>query len=270
MIRPRFRAGRIRPVRPQLRARRVLLATMAPWLGATLELLEPSFRASSPWVHRDAPTLTLLQAQEELTLRLGFGLEQLRAQLGEIGDAVQESHGRELREVLGVDPRSLAAKALEIDFASLGAGAQSLVDTFVETSLERYERLRDDYLAAVAEQVSESFAAGERWEDLAVKLEERFGVTQGYAEAVARDEVGRLNGAVNQDRQEDLGITHYIWRTVHDGRVRPEHEERDGATFAWGEPPDDGHPGEAWNCRCYADPILPGDLYRQLELREAA
>jgi SPP1 gp7 family putative phage head morphogenesis protein len=270
MMRPRFRAGRIRPVRHQLRARRVLLAAVAPWLAATFELLEPSFRASHPWVHRDAPTLTLLQAQGELALRLGAGLEQLRAQLGDIGEGVEEDHGRELREVLGVDPRSLAAKALELDFASLGAGAQDLVDSFVTTSLERYGRLRDDYLAAVAEQVNESFAAGERWEDLAVKLEERFGVTQGYAEAIARDEVGRLNGAVNQERQEDLGITSYIWRTVHDGRVRPEHEERDGGTFSWSEPPEDGHPGEAWNCRCYADPILPGDLARQLELREAA
>lgn len=47
----------------------------------------------------------------------------------------------------------------------------------------------------------------------------------------------------------------YIWRTVKDDRVRPEHAAREGQIFSWTDPPDDGHPGEAFGCRCWAEPV---------------
>ncbi len=47
----------------------------------------------------------------------------------------------------------------------------------------------------------------------------------------------------------------YIWRTVGDGRVRSSHAERNGKVFSWEDPPEDGHPGEAYNCRCWAEDI---------------
>lgn len=51
---------------------------------------------------------------------------------------------------------------------------------------------------------------------------------------------------------------YYIWRTVGDDRVRSSHEERGGEIFAWDEPPEGGHPGEDYNCRCTAEPYVPG------------
>ncbi|MHA1597825.1 MAG: phage minor head protein [Alphaproteobacteria bacterium] len=45
----------------------------------------------------------------------------------------------------------------------------------------------------------------------------------------------------------------YIWRTVGDGKVRSSHAERDGKTFSWDDPPEGGHPGKAYNCRCRAE-----------------
>ena len=47
----------------------------------------------------------------------------------------------------------------------------------------------------------------------------------------------------------------YIWRTVGDGKVRSSHAERDGKTFSWAHPPEGGHPGEAPNCRCWAEDV---------------
>ena len=49
--------------------------------------------------------------------------------------------------------------------------------------------------------------------------------------------------------------THYIWRSVRDDRSRGEHAKRHGQVFSWDNPPEDGHPGEAPNCRCWAEPI---------------
>jgi len=47
----------------------------------------------------------------------------------------------------------------------------------------------------------------------------------------------------------------YIWHTMGDGRVRSSHADRDGKAFSWDNPPDGGHPGEAYNCRCTAEDL---------------
>ncbi len=46
----------------------------------------------------------------------------------------------------------------------------------------------------------------------------------------------------------------YLWRTVRDGHVRPEHAWREGRMFRWSEKLPGGHPGEDYNCRCWAEP----------------
>lgn len=51
----------------------------------------------------------------------------------------------------------------------------------------------------------------------------------------------------------------YIWRTRGDNKVRSEHAERDGKVFEWNNPPEDGHPGEAPNCRCRAEDLDAND-----------
>lgn len=66
-----------------------------------------------------------------------------------------------------------------------------------------------------------------------------------------------FSGAINQIRQQDLGIERYIWRSRDDNKVRSTHAEYDDQTFLWDNPPSGGHPGQAHNCRCYAEPVLP-------------
>ena len=65
-------------------------------------------------------------------------------------------------------------------------------------------------------------------------------------------------GLINQLRQQDLGIERYIWRSQDDARVRASHAEYDDQVFRWDEPPAGGHPGQAHNCRCFAEPIASG------------
>lgn len=48
----------------------------------------------------------------------------------------------------------------------------------------------------------------------------------------------------------------YIWRTVGDSKVRDSHASREGQIFTWGFPPPGGHPGEDYNCRCWAESIV--------------
>ena len=45
------------------------------------------------------------------------------------------------------------------------------------------------------------------------------GVNKRRAELIDRDQKSTLTGALNQKRQESIGIDKYIWRTVKDNRV---------------------------------------------------
>lgn len=65
-------------------------------------------------------------------------------------------------------------------------------------------------------------------------------------------------GLVNELRQRALGIERYVWRSRDDEKVRRAHAEYDDRVFRWDEPPEGGHPGKAHNCRCYAEPFVPG------------
>lgn len=44
----------------------------------------------------------------------------------------------------------------------------------------------------------------------------------------------------------------YIWVTVGDDKVRPEHEALDGEIRTWYDTP---HPGEEYGCRCHAESV---------------
>ncbi len=112
------------------------------------------------------------------------------------------------------------------------------------------------YLEKVEGAVTRGVTAGRRPSAIARELVEQHDIASDRATLIARDQVGKLYGAINLSRQTALGVTRYIWRTVGDERVRDEHSERDGQTFSWDDPPEDGHPGEPINCRCFADPVL--------------
>jgi SPP1 gp7 family putative phage head morphogenesis protein len=82
-----------------------------------------------------------------------------------------------------------------------------------------------------------------------------------HARFIARDQTAKLNGNLNRIRQTNLGVEEYIWVTVGDDRVRESHARKNGRIYRWDKPPaDTGHPGQDYQCRCIAQPILPKDL----------
>jgi len=65
-------------------------------------------------------------------------------------------------------------------------------------------------------------------------------------------------GLINQLRQQDFGIERYIWRSQDDAKVRDSHADFDDQMFRWDVPPAGGHPGQAFSCRCFAEPVVSG------------
>lgn len=154
---------------------------------------------------------------------------------------------RQIKSTIGVDLQAIADKGMSERIKRFTAENVALIKTVPQKYFDDVEKT---VLAGVRE--------GSRASSIAAALEERLGVAESRAALIARDQVLKFNGELNRSRQKDLGIDSYIWRTVKDNRVRDEHSELEGEALSGDSPPEPGHPGEDFQCRCFAEPILPG------------
>lgn len=173
-------------------------------------------------------------------------LEAMLAQVaGRTDEWSRKELGKMLEAQLGVDP-------LRFD-----PGLAKKAADFTVENVALIKSIPSKYFDEVEKVLTRAITDGTRHEEIAKELEGRFGVAESSAKLVARDQVGKYFGAVQAERQKSLGIEKFIWRTVNDARVRPEHAELNGRTFSWDAPPAaEGIPGQAINCRCYAEPII--------------
>jgi SPP1 gp7 family putative phage head morphogenesis protein len=103
-----------------------------------------------------------------------------------------------------------------------------------------------------------------RAKQIAVEILRSNEVAASRAMLIARTEVSRTAGALTQARAQFVGSDGYIWRTSRDGDVRRDHRELNGKFFRWDDPPiadkkagRKSHPGCIYNCRCWAEVVLP-------------
>jgi uncharacterized protein with gpF-like domain len=118
-----------------------------------------------------------------------------------------------------------------------------------------------------------------------------FNKAETRADLIARDQTSKLYGNLAQKRQENSGLIWYYWRTMEDERVvgtpggrypkgsdgHGNHFKMDGKVCRWDNPNlyaksvqdakdgnwemrteemPSGHPGDEYQCRCYAEPIF--------------
>jgi len=162
----------------------------------------------------------------------------------------------------------------------------SRLKSFVNMNTELITKLSNETLTNVRRIVESGIKSGDRYESIRDALyEEGFVGTESRAELIARDQVSKLNGELTEARQKSLGVEYYIWRANSDGRARgdpdgkypdasPSHWALNGMLCKWdddsvysddnGETWKDradidgfiGHPGEDFDCRCYAEAVL--------------
>lgn len=105
---------------------------------------------------------------------------------------------------------------------------------------------------------------GTRSQEIAKEIMRSGEVAQSRATLIARTEVARTASNLTEARALSVGSTTYIWRTSADGDVRPDHKKLNGQAFRWDQPPiaDErsgarANPGCIYNCRCWAEPVIP-------------
>lgn len=149
--------------------------------------------------------------------------------------------------------------AIGVDVSSIVAN-ENLSDFLIAKTRENVSLIKsisDEYFKKIETMVFEGTTTGKRSKSLIQEIREVGKVTEKRARVIARDQTSKINSALNQKRQQNLGVEEYIWRTASDDRVRESHKSKNGKTFKWSEPPKDtGHPGEDIQCRCIAQPII--------------
>jgi len=197
---------------------------------------------------------TLAAVSEELTARLDNrhlrGLEQSVAEYQAATSAgVTTTLRRQIRRMISLDA-----------FPPVGTMERVLVDGFTRQNVKLIKSLTGDYVSQVEDMVRRGVQAGDRASVIQGQIEGRWEVTQSKARLIARDQIGKLQGSLTRVRQESLGLSQYIWRTSRDERVRESHLQKEGSIFKWSEPPPDtGHPGQDYQCRCTAEPYIAGE-----------
>lgn len=137
---------------------------------------------------------------------------------------------------------------------------EGLDDILVATTQENVALIKSipaEYFKQLETLVYTGTTQGHSASSMIKKIQEIGKKTVNRAKVIARDQSSKLNSALNQQRQQNLGIEEYVWRTAGDERVRESHRSKNGKVFRWDDPPaDTGHPGTDIQCRCVAQPII--------------
>lgn len=205
----------------------------APWIGILAELFE-TVRAR----------MSRIIDPEYLERLAGSAAE-------ETADFNKEEMTRQMRAAVGVDI-FLADPGLRRTVAAFVEANVALIKTIPAQLFDKVERV-----------INAAFRRGQRSEQIAPRISHQFGVSYRRARFIARDQIAKINGQLTEQRQTELGLDEYIWRTSRDERVRESHRALEGTVQKWSDPPTtlEGrtvHPGEDYQCRCTAEPVIPG------------
>ncbi len=146
---------------------------------------------------------------------------------------------------------------VSLDIVGSEAWVASAAAEWTAENVALIKSIPDQFFSEIEKTITREVADGARWEELAATLQERYDVTASRARLIARDQIGKFNGDLNRVRQTDLGVTHFQWQSMGDERVRDSHREYNGKIYAWDDGPDGLTPGEDYQCRCTAIPIIP-------------
>jgi SPP1 gp7 family putative phage head morphogenesis protein len=211
------------------------------------------------WVERAAALISALSTS--LTART----EDVSAVALDIGQKTSQWNSRQWQKILKT--------TLAVDVFQREPFLRDQLASFASENTRLISKMSSEAIGEIDGLVQRGIASGRRFEEIAKDIRERFQVTRRKAKLIARDQVAKLNGQLTQLRQTNLGVTKYVWRTSKDERVRTSHKVMEGKTAVWDNAsvyldeegkrqPRSGiggvelHPGEDFQCRCFAEPVL--------------
>jgi len=207
-----------------------------------------------PLIKKDEKVDDIVKATEEIKKKLH------RKYTNEELKAIARKKGMSLSKFTDEATKKEFKRVVGVDLFTNDKPFQATIDFFSVNNIQLSNSLIDQSVDKAQSMVFNGFQTGKRWEEIAKDIEQYIdpdvGGIANRAKLIARDQIAKLNSQVTQERQKNLGISKYIWRTSLDERVRDSHRELEGTVHSWDDPPSVGHPGEDIQCRCTAEPVL--------------
>jgi SPP1 gp7 family putative phage head morphogenesis protein len=144
--------------------------------------------------------------------------------------------------------------------------------TMVRNNAHFISSVPNDIAKHLTEHVASEAIAGVRAESLLQSIRAIAPhLTKTRAQLIARTETAKSQAAIVEVRATQIGIDWYQWDTSNDQRVRESHKHMDGVYCQFSSPPSPEqlsgepsvgyyNPGNIWNCRCSAFPVVDWDL----------
>lgn len=226
------------------------------WLSAAYRRADVPAVAGDGLAADDIPSRELQEALDRLSQQWQNRFASLARWLGkEFASSVTAYADKTL------DAR-LRSKGLSIPFTQ-SPGMRDALQAVINEQVELIRSLPEQAMTQVSGLVMRSVARGRDLGTLTEQLQKHFGVSRRRAALIARDQNNKATSVMSAARQQHLGVTEGVWRHSHAGKTpRPSHVAADGERFklSTGLFLDDEWvlPGEAINCRCTWDPVIPG------------
>lgn len=198
------------------------------------------------------------------------------------------------QKVKNLRDKQFASETEEIlgyEFGTPEAWWEDVRDVWEAQNFKLIKSLADSNISLVNNTVEQAISKGASLPQLMADLKKLdLNVSKSRLRLIARDQIGKLQGQINQHQSEEIGLDLYIWRTAGDERVRgnpaglypkavPTHYEMEGKMCRWDDSSvysdDEGktwkdrtskmpkvHPGMAIQCRCTATSYY-GDLFEE-------
>lgn len=145
------------------------------------------------------------------------------------------------------------------------AGKERIAEEYATNLKLSIQEFTDEQILELREKVTKAAFIGNRYETMVDDIRKSYGVSQNKAKFLARQETNLLMAKYKEVRYQDAGVNDYIWRCVAGTKqhpVRPMHARLNGKRFSFSAPPvtdnlgNRNNPGEDYNCRCAAVPIV--------------
>ena len=154
---------------------------------------------------------------------------------------------------------------------------KSLLNNWKNNFLIQCKSATNDLKKIISKDVYDSVMRGDALSIVKKKVYESTNdYTKKKAQFIARDQVSKLNGAINKIQQKSVNINLYVWTPVGDARTRDSHAKLNGVICSWDDPTIYykvegntlvkhkrlasmfiGNPSEDYQCRCFGLPFIP-------------
>lgn len=164
--------------------------------------------------------------QKRLNKVYGTNAPKVRAMISGIGINVSKWNSKQFQK--------FTKEALGVEFFVTEPWEKEVIETWSETNFELIKSLSSEYIKTANTIVSEGVQFGKTYNEIMGEILKLNDQMEGWrARLIARDQVGKLNGALTKRRMTDAGIDMYTWMTANDERVRSKHKTLNNKTMRW-------------------------------------